>query len=172
MGKIEAASNMPYKKLEVDMPSMRDVRCLMEDFGGSESETTAVMQYIYQSYITGSLEDEWHELFMGIAKVEMHHHHMLGELIVALGGTPIIGGNKMFWNGACVNYERNLCKMIECDILAEKKAISAYRRTIMCLENFSAREMIERIIKDEEVHIVLLEEALIKARGELGCKTV
>lgn len=157
-------ADLPYLKVEVDTPSMSDVKCLMEDYGGMLSETTAIMIYIYQSYISKLYGEEWAEMFMGIAKVEMHHHELLAEAIVKCGGNPIIAGNRQFWSGSFVSYQQDLCKMIEKNLMAESMAIANYKKTIKCLNNYSIKELIERIILDEEVHIRILNEALEKAK--------
>lgn len=156
--------DLPYPEVIVDMPSLSDVRCLMNDYAGRESETTAIMQYIFQGYVADELGQEWHRLFIDIAITEMHHHELLGETIIKLGGTPVIGGNRQFWNGSMVNYNKELVQMIELDIISENIAIENYRNTIKCLNNYTIRELIERIILDEELHIKLLKEALIQAK--------
>ena len=45
------ASELPYPELTVYSVSRGDVIALTDDYAGRESETTAIMQYSYQSYI-------------------------------------------------------------------------------------------------------------------------
>lgn len=165
MSKIKCTVDLPFPEIKIDRMSKHDVCCLLEDFGGRASETTAVMQYIYQAYITCEIEGEWHDLFQSIAMAEMQHHKQIGMAISKLGGIPVIGGCRDFWSGFSVDYTRDLCRMIEIDIDGEKAAIMHYKKTIECLENYSCRELIERIIKDEELHLELLCDALKHAKS-------
>lgn len=152
--------DLEYPEVEIDSASMSDCRCLMEDYGGAEGELTAILTYSYQAYVISDMEEyaELYETFEEIAITEMHHHELLGETIVKLGGTPVMGGCHKFWNGSMVNYCKDVINMINMDIMAEKTAIENYKKTIRCLQNYSVRELIERIIMDEELHILALEE--------------
>lgn len=137
-----------------------DALCMMGDYAGRAGETTAVMQYMYQRYITAGVDDEISESLSGIAMVEMTHHELLGKAIVACGGTPYLGTTREFWTGRCVNYTKDLKTLLADDILAEKTAIEGYRKTIVCLQNDSLKRLISRIIEDEQVHIKILENLL------------
>lgn len=156
--------DMEYPEVEIDSVCLSDCRCLMEDFGGAEGELTAVTTYIYQDYVL-SVDERYSELsdvLMRIAITEMHHHHLLGETIAKLGGTPVMGGRCKFWNGSMVNYCKDPITMLNDNIRAEKKAIENYKKTMRCVENYSIRELIERIIMDEELHILAFEEQRCK----------
>lgn len=150
------AADLPYPTVSAERTDYHDANCIREDYGGSESETTAIMQYVYQSYICAS-DEELHNMFIGIAMVEMHHHDLLGETLCKLGDKPIIAGRRRYWNAGVVNYATCALDMINNDIMAEKQAICNYRKTIKCLNNISIIELIERIILDEELHVELLE---------------
>ena len=84
---------------------------------------------------------------------------LLGEAIVALGGYPIIGG-RTYWNGSYVNYTLDTKKFLRQNILAEENAILNYERTILNLSQDSLKQLLERIILDEELHIKLFKELL------------
>lgn len=152
--------DLEYPDIDIDSISMSDCRCLMEDYGGAESELTAILTYIYQAYTISEMEEykELYETLKGIAITEMHHHELLGETIAKLGGTPVMGGTHKFWNGSMVNYCKDIINMINIDIKAENIAIENYKKTMRCVQNYAVRELIERIIMDEELHILALEE--------------
>lgn len=152
--------DLEYPEIDIDSVSLSDCRCLMEDYGGAEGELTAILTYSFQSYVLSDMPEyeELRDTLEGIAIAEMHHHEMLGEAIVKLGGTPVMGGTHKFWNGSMVNYCKDVINMINIDIKGEKIAIENYKKTIRCLQNYSLRELIERIIMDEELHILALEE--------------
>lgn len=159
----------PYPEVIVDRCDYRDACCLKGDFGGAESETTAIMQYVCQAYSAGMVDKSLHDFFIGIAITEMHHHDLLGETLCKLGEKPVIADGRRFWSAGNVNYSTNIVEMLIVDIQAERQAIRNYRRTIKCLNNLSIIELIERIIMDEEYHVQLLENKLKEVRDGCVC---
>lgn len=148
-----------YPKIE-GRCDIYDALCMMGDYAGKQSETTAIMQYTYQHYVTNGVNEEVSETLRGIAMVEMMHHELFGEAIVACGGTPYLGTTREFWTGRSVNYAKDVKTLLADDILGEKIAIEGYRKTLVCLQNESLKRLISRIIEDEQVHIKLLENLL------------
>lgn len=148
----------PYPEIKIEIESMPEVRLLMPAYAGKESETTAIMGYIYQHYVLAPEFEEISNVLEKIAITEMTHHDMLGTMIVQLGGTPIIGGNYNYWNGSYVNYTKNPLTIINNDILDEKKAIADYQNIIRKSKYENVKQVIARIILDEEVHIKTLEK--------------
>ena len=150
------ASDAPYPELAVYSKSRRDVIALTDDYAGRESETTAIMQYAYQSYILKEKYPDLSLVLENIAKVEMLHHELLAEAIVQSGGDPVIAGRHCFWSGSAVNYVQDVCAILKADLEGELGAIANYKRTIAALENKSVISLIERIILDEEEHVKIL----------------
>ena len=159
MNTQQYALSLPYPELTGYL-SPKEVRCLVDDYGGRKSETTAVMQYVYQHYILDTEYPEIGDALMGIAITEMHHHELLGEAIVMAGGDPIISGSTCFWSGSNVNYIKNPVAILRANIEAERQAIAKYRRTIECVSNPSLKDLISRIIMDEELHISIFQDLL------------
>ena len=56
--------------------------------------------------------------------------------------------------------------MLEVDIRGEELAIVNYEKTILVLQNDSIKQLIERIIADEEQHIVVLNAMLDYLKGK------
>ena len=143
---------------------------LQNDYGGYISETSAVLQYIYQHYVVGTFQKDMAKVLKRIAITEMHHHELLGEMILALGGNPIIiSTNHQYWDGRFLNYTNNLCKMLTADISAEKQAIANYERDIRVIKDPRVVEIIVRIIADEKVHLATCHELLQQASQEKYC---
>ncbi|MEG1535682.1 MAG: ferritin family protein [Clostridia bacterium] len=161
MNLSDYSTNMPVPEFE-GQPNHRDLKCLLDNYAGKVSETTAIFQYIYQYYILQDDYKELAELLKGIAVVEMTHHEWLGEAIVNSGGDPIIGGNYAFWSGSSLNYTKNPINILRVNIDGERQAIANYKRAIVCLQNKSLKDLIARIIVDEELHVQLLQGALDK----------
>ena len=160
------ASDLPYPELTVRSISRRDVSVLTDDYAGRESETTAIIQYAYQSYILKAKYPEVAKILERIAIVEMSHHEMLAKAIIESGGDPVIAGRHCFWSGSAVNYDGDLCRILNADLQGELNAIAAYKRTIAALSNKSIAALIERIIADEEIHVRIFEKLI----EEYGCK--
>ena len=85
----------------------------------------------------------------------MHHLDLLGDLIKKLGGIPYyINKDKCTWNGENVKYHfSTIYEMLTYNIKSEKKAIEDYREAIKYTQNKSIKELLERIILDEQTHL-------------------
>lgn len=158
--------DLPYPELDLDEKSLYEVRLLKPVYGGAESETTAIMTYIYQNYVLAPDYEEIALTLEGISLAEMTHHDLLGTAIVQLGGTPVIGGNYNYWQGGMVNYSKDVRKIIDDNIAAERKAIRDYREVIARTKMDEIKALIERIILDEELHIKVLKEIRQNLRGK------
>lgn len=154
------ASDLPYPDLRIYSRSRNDVLALTDDYAGRESETTAVMQYSYQSYIFKEKFPDLAKVLEKIAIVEMSHHEMLAEAIVLSGGDPMIAGRHCFWSGSSVNYAGGVCDALRADLEGELGAIRNYKRTLAALENKSIIGLVERIIVDEEIHVRIFEKLI------------
>lgn len=162
---LATAADLPYPEPLIPYPNPLEAKKLMNDYGGRDSETTAVLQYMYQSYILNKEFPDYSKAIEKIAIVEMHHHELLGTSIAELGGFPVIGGRNTFWNGSFVNYVTDLVKLLEADIQGEEIAIANYEKTILSLQSESLKQMIERIILDEEQHIIVFKAMLACAKA-------
>lgn len=154
--------DLPYPEVVIEHKDPSEAKKLMDDYAGKESETTAILTYIYQSYILKDSHPDISKTLESIGISEMFHHELLGTTIARLGNYPVIGGRNTFWNGSFVNYVTDVRKILKVDIAAEKQAIVNYERTIAVLTNDSIKRLIERIILDEELHIKILNEMLLK----------
>ena len=112
---------------------------------------------LYQHFIVKDKKIE--DALSGIAVAEMKHMELLGEAITALGGYPVIGG-RTYWNGSYVNYTLEPKRFLKQNIIAEENAILNYEKTILNLSQDSLKQMLERIILDEEIHIKIFKELL------------
>jgi bacterioferritin len=159
LAELKTVSDLPYPEVEATK-NICDAKLLMNDYAGRDSETTAIMQYMYQYYIVDQFDHEIAHILEEIAVTEMHHHEYLGKAIVKLGGDPIISGLGPFWNGSYVCYARQLKSMLQADIAGEETAIRNYTKTAMCVTEKSVADLIYRIILDEEIHIQVLNQIL------------
>ncbi|MDI6600200.1 MAG: manganese catalase family protein [Thermoanaerobacteraceae bacterium] len=159
---LKCAAKLPYPAVKVEKPNYNYGLILLDDLASVVSETTAVMQYLNHHY---TIEDrKISDLEECIALVEMHHMEILNELIKELGVTPVYasysGNCGTYWNASYVYYGNDIKDKLAKDIEGEKAAIAQYKRHMEVINDKYVRENLERIIKDEELHIELLTGAL------------
>ncbi len=119
-------------------------------------ELTAINQYMVHSEMC----DNWgyeklHKHFEKRAIDEMKHAEKLIGRILFLEGIPIVTNLKKILIGADVP------KQLEYDHKAEEEAIKAYNDAIVLageVKDFATREVLESILKDEDMHIDQIEE--------------
>ncbi len=154
--------NTPYPPIKTSCRNLHYAALLSEVFAGQLSEVTAVNQYLFQHFV--SCDQQVGDTMKCVAKVEMHHMDILGELITQLGGCPKLaaqsGCNNRFWNGQFLCYDTNPVCFLKNNIAAEKAAIAAYTSLIDRICDDDIRQILERIIKDEEHHIKIFTELL------------
>lgn len=160
---MKFACDLPYPQI-TSVQNPKDAKLLMGVYSGMCGELTAILTYAYQSYITPT-HPEISSALVGIAKIEMLHHSLLGRTIYALGGYPMMGA-RTYWNGSYVDYALKIENILKDDIAHEQNAILNYERTMLNLDTESVKALIERIILDEQVHIKILQELLNEYEGK------
>jgi bacterioferritin len=129
------------------------------------SELTAIVQYMTQSEMCSN----WgYAKLAGVTKKraieEMKHAETLIERIIFLDGVPQIDVALKPRPGA------NVPQILEIDLQDEHVAVKDYNLAVqICaeLKDDGTRELFERLIKDEERHVDLL-ESQIHSLGEVG----
>ena len=157
MQQLTIVSDLPYPDIEC-AENLADGKLLMPVYGGPAGELTAIATYCFQHYVT-TRDRELSDALAAIARVEMHHHELLGKAIVKLGGYPVMGG-RTYWSGSFVNYTLDPKRYLRENISAEETAILNYERTVLALRTECVKALIERIILDEELHITAFKELL------------
>ena len=155
-------SDLPYPKVEVVKENKESAKLLSHVYAGSESELTEILLYVYQSMILEDSEPEISKILLNISKVEMHHLYLLGSLIKDLGLNPIYADNnfnlKTYWNSNDVYYDTDLKTILEIDIESEKRAIHDYQMLLTVIDDCYVKELLERIILDEQIHLQIFLE--------------
>jgi bacterioferritin len=119
-------------------------------------ELTAISMYMVHSEMCANWGyDKLHEAFEKQAIDEMKHAEMLIGRILFLEGTPTVSKlNRM-------NIAPSVQEMVQADEDAETGAIKAYNETIaaaVALGDNGTREMVAKILQDEERHVDWAEE--------------
>ncbi len=121
-------------------------------------ELTAINQYMVHSEICASWGyEKLHKTIEKRAIDEMKHAESLIGRIIFLEGTPIVSELKKMFIGDEVP------KMMEFDRKSELDAIKAYNEAIKLageVGDFATRELLEKILQDEDRHIDEIEELI------------
>lgn len=157
----DTRSDLPYPDdIKINEKNAEEVKLLMPIYSGRDSETTSFLTYSYQHYILKPEYEKLSEMIEHISIVEMIHHDLLGTMIVQLGGTPIIGSNYNYWQGGYINYAKDVLNIINNNIVSEKKSIEDYKKILIRLSSDTVKEVVKRIISDEEIHLKAFESML------------
>ncbi|MCI9080045.1 MAG: rubrerythrin family protein [Lachnospiraceae bacterium] len=160
-----AMADLPYPPIQVTNKNQAYANLLSIDYCGAVSELSAITQYINNENRLSCSKCSIAKTILGIAIAEMMHLQKLGELVFLLGGDVSFtakyqnGGAKP-WTPAYLSIPGDARKMLVADIEAEKAAIKQYRVHIQMIKDNCVNAVLERIIKDEEYHIMLLQVLL------------
>ncbi len=156
-------ADLPYPTLDDIGEDYSSLRIISPAYAGREGELTAILQYVYQSImLDGFGMKAAAKTLEEIAATEMHHLQILGTLIRCLGAPPVFTNCPPYpvgyYSSSCVNYTKTPKAMIAVDLCSEKNAVLCYESMIKRLQNERVKEILKRIVADEEVHIKALEE--------------
>ena len=165
---MECRVNKPYPKIEVEEENIVYANILLEDYAGVVSELSAIHQYIYQKFEKFNEKEEFAKTLSSIAMVEMKHLELLGETIKLLGVDPKFKyADKTnylnYWNSSFVNYNTDIIAMLKDDIKIEEEAIQSYKCHIRIIDDKYVKQLLYRIVEDEEKHIECFKTLLYKA---------
>lgn len=146
--------NEPYPEIEGAVASPTTVQILKNLAFGKMGELGGILTYIFQSNIADKTDDDLGELFEEIAITEMVHLNLIMHAITLFGGTPKYENeNGVFFNTAWLDYSTKLKDMLEHNIAGEQQAIANYGEAIKRVNNDSLKQLFNRIIKDEQLHL-------------------
>lgn len=157
-----AMMELPYPPVQVREPNRSYADLLSVDYCGAVSEMSAITQYINNENRMSCEKCPIAKTILSIAMAEMIHLQKLGELIYLLGGDVDFvarqrGGKQKMWTPAYLTLPQSIKKMIWADIDAERAAINQYRSHINMIDDEYVNDVLMRIIKDEEYHIMMLQ---------------
>ncbi len=135
-----------------DLKLIKTLNSLLAD------ELTAINQYMVHSEMCDSWGyEKLHKAIEKRAIQEMKHAESLIGRILFLEGIPVVSELKKIFIGDQVP------KMLEFDHKAEFEAIKAYNAAIKLageVGDFATRELLEKILQDEDRHIDEIEELM------------
>lgn len=168
-GKLRTACNLPlpYPEVRVSAPNSNYARLLSVAYAGDGGELAATLQYTYGHIMTENEEPtQLSAVLSCVSMTEMRHLEILGELIYKLGGDPKFCDmqRRGCFDASKVNYQTSPEKILRAAIAGEKAAIAMYRDLTRRIDDGCIREILRRIILDEEHHIKIFSELLGTAR--------
>lgn len=154
-------ADLPYPPVQVRGENQGYADLLRVDYCGAVSELSAIAQYINNENRIAGENCSIAKTILGIAMAEMMHLQKLGELIVLLGGTVDFtakgrNGRPVMWTPEYLVLPEQMRKMLLAGIESEKEAIRQYEMHMKMIKDDCVNAVLERIVKDEEYHIMLL----------------
>lgn len=155
-------ADLPYPPTQVKEQNLIYANMLSVDYCGAVSELSAIAQYINNENRLSCNHCPMAKTLLGIGMAEMMHLQKLGELIFLLGGTVDFNakyrsGRPKMWTPEYLLIPENTMRMLAADIEAEQDAIRQYEAHINAINDEYVNAVLERIITDEEYHIMLLQ---------------
>ena len=162
-GDFQYRNNTPYPEITSAFPSLFEVKQLKWLNYGRNGELTAINTYLYQYFVLKNDFPEIANILREISVIEMEHFERLGDAIVLFGGNPnLTDGRGNVWTGRNITVLRNPREILLANIRAEERAICEYQQAAARTQNQSLRELFERIIQDEQNHIMIFNELLAR----------
>ena len=151
---------IPYPKLRVEEQNSSYAKLLSIPYASNGGELASILFYTYGNFVTDSCDKRLSELLRCISITEMRHFEILGNLIVMLGGSP------KFWaadSRGCfgtqnIAYFDDPQRIIRASISMERESVETYKRIAGQIGDRYIKEILHRIILDEEHHIKLFSE--------------
>lgn len=162
MGLKPIMMDLAYPPVRVRERNTAYANLLSIDYCGAVSELSAITQYINNENRISGENCQVAKTLLGIAMAEMMHLQKLGALICLLGGNvdytaKFHNGRQKMWTPEYLDMPSNVRKMVMADIEAEKQAINQYKMHIKMINDDCVNAVLERIIRDEEYHIMILQ---------------
>ncbi len=165
MGISPIMMQLPYPPEQVREKNQAYAGLLSIDYCGAVSELSAITQYISNENQIVNDNCLAAKTLLGIGMAEMMHLEKLAELIVLLGGSidyvaRYRDGKQKMWTPAYLKLGKDMREIILLNIEAERAAIKQYQAHIKMIRDDCINAVLQRIIRDEEYHIMVLQAML------------
>ena len=157
-----AMADLPYPQIQVWGRNQTYANLLTIDYCGQTSELTAITQYINHENRLAASRCPMAKALLGMAISEMMHLQKLSQMIVLLGGkvdytAKFRNGDWKIWTPEYIKSPEQARQMLQADLDAERATIDQYRMHINMIADNYINDVLERIIKDEEYHVMMLQ---------------
>lgn len=159
---LQFSDPSPYPPIRVWGPDSRYAKAMLSNIGSSNSETSAVSLYFYNSVIARGSFDHAAHCFQQIALVEIRHLDAFAQLAFQLGADPRLWSysrkNMSYWSPGCIQYPGQIIRLLDYAIRGENEAIAKYRQQAAWIKDPNVVDVINRIVLDEEHHLRILHQ--------------
>ena len=136
---------------------------LQDAYAGKHGESKMFLQFLYFSYVLCNFDKEFADCFCLIAKEDIEHHNLLGEIIVKLGGDPLyVSSKNIAMSFAEIEALKSLKQIINLGIELKEKTIIDYKILLAKIAEKEIKNILEILISDEQKHKEMLENLLKK----------
>lgn len=156
--------DIPYPSTDnLDM-NVQYGQIMLSNVGGLHSEMNAVSLYFYNHVILDHCWPELAKAMKTISIVEMHHLNIFAKMCCQLGVDPRLWDCQNdfleYWSPGYNVYPRQMNTMLENAIIQEQNTISTYQYQMSCIDEPIIKDILKRIILDEQLHVQIFEEFL------------
>lgn len=156
--------NKPYPSIDQLKTNVRYGQILLSNLGGLHSETNAVSLYFYNYIILEKRCPQLSHIMKEIGYVELQHLELFAKMCFQLGVDPRLWDcqNDLleYWSPGFNIYPRQLHSLLENAIIQKQNTISIYQYQISCIKDPIIQSVLSHIIKEEQLHITILEKYL------------
>ncbi|MEG1499470.1 MAG: ferritin family protein [Clostridia bacterium] len=132
-------------------------------FCGDDSEVCSFLSFRYYIYCLSPFYESVVTVLQKIAQQELKHQEILANAIIMLGKNPVYYDAQCKWfSTRSIDYIKNLKDVLSFSREKKEKAIIDYKLAMSKISNFEIKNLLERILIDEEKHL----EWILKLYGE------
>lgn len=154
-----------YPDLSTIKRDYKSAKIICEQFAGSHSELSSILQYCYFNFNFYRLKDKKTCLLLKrIRLAEEEHFQILGEMLVRLGVDPVLTAVPPFkceyFNASSLSYSKTPAKMLKDAVFSEMTSIARYKVMLTLIEQAEVKAVVEMLLADEILHHTALKELL------------
>ena len=166
--------DIPYPSIEELDVNVEYGQLMLSNLGGLYSEMNAVSLYFYNHIISERVLPTLADAMEKISLVEMHHLEIFAKMACRLGVDPRLWDCQNdfleYWSPGYNVYPRQVNTMLENAIAQEEHTIEIYQQQINCIADETIQNMLNRIILDEQHHLVIFETFLNEYKQQNSVK--
>ncbi|MEG1751498.1 MAG: hypothetical protein RR140_00180 [Clostridia bacterium] len=122
-------------------------------YAGTEGELCTTMQFFYSANILSPFNKNLSSILEQISKTDFLHASMLSDLIIRLGGDPILINNQGKWlSGRSLDYIKDTKQIISLNLELKEKIIIDTRTAIAKIDDIQVKQVLFQILSDEILH--------------------
>lgn len=161
---MEYIINTPYPSVDDLDINIEYGQLMLSNLGGLHSEMNAVSLYFYNHIVLSQAWPELSNAMQKIAFVEMQHLNIFAKMCYRLGVDPRLWDCQNdfleYWSPGYNVYPRQINTLLENAIIQEQNTISTYHYQMTCIDEPIIKNVLKRIIEDEQLHVHIFETFL------------